>query len=115
MFIDDTALSAGLAASTSRSTVSCSSEIRMSQRFTASISLSFGSTRLESGLTSTSATARKPLQRAFGDRLGDEDARPRHCRLAAFLMAALTLGSTFSASRVIERLASFGSRQSLPA
>ena len=59
MFIDDTALSFGLAASTSRSTVSCSSDSRMSQRFTASISLSFGSTRLESGLTSTSATARR--------------------------------------------------------
>ena len=58
MFIDDTALSFGLAASTSRSTVSCSSDSRMSQRFTASISLSFGSTRLESGLTSTSATSR---------------------------------------------------------
>jgi hypothetical protein len=33
----------------------------MSQRLTASISLSFGSTRLDSGLTSTSATARSRL------------------------------------------------------
>ena len=31
------------------------------------------------------------------------------------LIAALTLGSTFSANNVIERLASAGSRQSLPA
>jgi hypothetical protein len=30
-------------------------------------------------------------------------------------IAALTLGSTFSAIRIIERLASAGSRQSLPA
>src|SRR4029078_8390557 len=58
MFIDDTALSFGLAASTSRSTVSWSSDSRISQRFTAAIRLSFGSTRLESGLTSTSAMAR---------------------------------------------------------
>src|SRR5258708_2183296 len=58
MFIDDTAKSRGLAVSTSRSTVSCSSDNRMSQRFTPSMSLSFGSTRLESGLTSTSATTR---------------------------------------------------------
>ena len=58
MFIDDTALSLGLAASTSRSTVSCSSDSRMSQRFTASISLALSSTRLELGLISTSATAR---------------------------------------------------------
>src|ERR1041385_8541085 len=58
MFIDDTALSLGLAVSTSRSTVSCSSDTRMSQRFTASINLSFGRTLLESGLTSTSAAMR---------------------------------------------------------
>ena len=35
--------------------------------------------------------------------------------LATGLMAALTLGITFSASKVIERLASVTSRQSLPA
>src|SRR5271163_530462 len=59
MFIDDTALRPGLAASTSVSTVSCSSDSRMSQRFTASTSFALSSTRLESALTSTSATARK--------------------------------------------------------
>ena len=58
MFIDDTALRFGLAASTSASTVSCSSEIRMSHLFTASISFFLSSTRLESGLLSTSATSR---------------------------------------------------------
>src|SRR5580698_6773675 len=59
MFIDDTALRFGFAASTSASTVSCSSEMRTSQRLTASISAALSSTRLESGLTSTSAMARK--------------------------------------------------------
>jgi hypothetical protein len=34
---------------------------------------------------------------------------------AARLIAELTFGITFSASSVIERLPSFGSRQSLPA
>src|SRR5215207_2086471 len=138
MFIDDTALSCGLAVSTSRSTVSWRSDNRMSQRFTASISLSFGSTRLESGLTSTSATMRSRANalsaigwvtktrgllttlysrrlihdawlREYGPRSVAYDA------LATDLMTALTLGITFSASKVIERLASVTSRQSLPA
>jgi hypothetical protein len=39
----------------------------------------------------------------------------RHDALAIFPMAALTLGITFSASKVIERLPRAGSRQSLPA
>ena len=50
----------------------------------------------------------QPRQRAFGDRLGDENARPAHGFFDAFLIAALTFGSTFSASKVIERLAKFG-------
>jgi hypothetical protein len=47
MFIDETAQAWGWRPA-SWSTVSCSSDSRMSQRLTASISLSFGSTRLES-------------------------------------------------------------------
>ena len=57
----------------------------------------------------------EPRQRGFGDRLGDENAGPAHDLFDAFLIAALTFGSTFSASNVIERLANLGSRQSLPA
>jgi hypothetical protein len=53
------ALRSGLDASTSASMVSCNSEMRMSQRFTASMSLALSSTRLPSGLTATSATARR--------------------------------------------------------
>jgi hypothetical protein len=48
-----------IVASTSASMVSCNSEMRMSQRFTASMSLALSSTRLPSGLTATSATARR--------------------------------------------------------
>ncbi len=87
----------------------------MSQRFTASISLSFASTRLESGLTSTSATSRRRASALSAIGWVTKTRGRLTTFFAAFLIAALTLGSTFSASKVIERLASFGSRQSLPA
>ena len=129
MFIDDTALSLGLAVSTSRSTVSCSSDSRMSQRFTASISLALSSTRLESVLISTSATARSRFSAlsAIGCvtktrglltillLIARNSMNVTYDAFATGLMAALTLGITFSASKVIERLASVTSRQSLPA
>ena len=53
--IEATAFRFGLAASTSRSMVSCSRHRRMSERFAASISLSLTGIRLESSLSSTSA------------------------------------------------------------
>ena len=76
MFIDDTARSFGLAASTSLSTMSCSSDNRMSQRFTPSISAALPRMRLELRIDLDVRDGAQPRQRALGDRLGDEDAGP---------------------------------------